>query len=153
MRIIKNVRSSEPQEQVSEYSNETHVLLNEREVDVDRSVQYEYDKVVVGDRLRYADVVASAFEFYSEEMKKEALDNIKVTTASGKVFYGDPVSRTDLSDAISLAEELGQTQTEWKLAEEFEGNKIAVITLDELKEARLLSLQAKSSIIGVSDEQ
>jgi hypothetical protein len=93
--------------------------------------------------------VASASEV-EETIKQYKLDTIKVTTQSGKVFYGDAISRTDISDAIALAEELNQTSTEWKLAEEINGQKVVQVTLDELKEARLLALQAKSSIIGVA---
>ena len=79
MNIIKNVRSSEPQEQTQKYGDEAHILLNEREIDVDGTIQYEYDKVVVGDCLRYVDVVASAESFYEKQMKIEKLDSVIIT--------------------------------------------------------------------------
>ena len=85
----------------------------------------------------------------AKAVKQDALESLTVTTSSGKVFYGDPVSRSDLTDAIALAEELGQTSTTWKLAEELNGSKIAQVTLEELKEARKLALQAKGQIVGV----
>lgn len=65
MKIIKNVRASEKQEQVTFYGNEAHVLLNEREVEVVNEdetsyIQYEYDKVVIKNANLYADIVAIA---------------------------------------------------------------------------------------------
>lgn len=67
MKIIKNVRASEVQEQVTYYNNEAHVLLNERVVEVvsedattTTTTQYEYDKVVVENANLYADLVAIA---------------------------------------------------------------------------------------------
>lgn len=85
----------------------------------------------------------------NKAIKKESLENLKVTTSSGKVFYGDPTSRSDISDAIDLAEETGQTTTYWKLAEPISGSKVVEVSKEELKEARMLALQAKASIIGV----
>lgn len=154
MKIIKNVRSSEQQEQVKRYGNETHVLLGERVVEVDNgndtvSTQYEYDKVIVTYCMNYANVVESANEFYKEEIKKELLSSIVVATSSGKKFYGDPISRSDISDAIALSEETGVTTTLWKLAESVGDARIVEVTVDELREARTLSLQAKANIIGV----
>ena len=84
-----------------------------------------------------------------EAVKKDSLERIKVTTTSGKVFYGDPVSRTDLSDAIDLAAETGKTSVLWKLAEPVSDSRIVDVTVDELKEARMLALDAKAKIIGV----
>jgi len=83
------------------------------------------------------------------KIKEKALSSLTVTTVGGKVFYADSDSRIDLSDAISLAEETSQNSTLWKLAEEFEGNRIISVTLDELKEARKLALEAKASLIGI----
>lgn len=154
MKIIKNVRSSQQQEQVRTYGNTAHVLVAEREViiknqDGTSQTQYEYDEVIVENCNIYLDVVEVATNYRNEVIKGEQLEKITVTTTSGKVFYADPISRTDISDAISLANETSQTSTTWKLAEPIDGSKLAIVTLDELKEARALGLQAKASIIGV----
>lgn len=86
-----------------------------------------------------------------EAIKKSQIDRIKVRVSTGKVFYADPTSRADIADAIDLAVEENRTTAPWKLAEEFEGNKIAIVTLEEFKEARRLGLAAKGSIIGVTE--
>ena len=80
--------------------------------------------------------------------KQDLLDRLTVTTTSGKVFYADPISRTDLADAIAIAQSTGQTTTIWKLAEAVNGTKWSEVTLAELEEARHLGLQAKGTIIG-----
>ncbi len=83
--------------------------------------------------------------------KKEQLDNLIVTITSGKVFYADPNSRTDLVDVVMegmLNNMPDDYQTEWKTvsrgADPFE-----LVTFAELKEAKRKALEAKASIIGV----
>jgi hypothetical protein len=85
----------------------------------------------------------------NEQRKQSALAAIKVRTTTGKLFYGDEKSRVDISDAISLSAEYNVTTTIWKLAEEFDGSKLVVVTIDELKEARRLALEEKAKIIGI----
>ena len=84
----------------------------------------------------------------SEQIKTEALAKLTVTTQSGKVFYADTESRVDLNDAIRKAEKDNILSTTWKLAEEFEGERIVVVTLEEIREAAALALLAKGSIVG-----
>lgn len=83
----------------------------------------------------------------AESAKAEALDKLTVTTESGKVFYADSASRIDLQGAIALAESKGITQKPWKLAEPIDGQKIVIVTLDEIKEAVFLALEAKGAIV------
>ena len=154
MKIIKKVRSSIQQEQTQKYGDEAHILLNERVVEIDNndestSTQYEYDKVIVNECSRYADVVAVATEFYEEEMKEEQLNSIVVEVQSGKKFYGDSTSRADMADAIKRGEETNISSTLWKLAEPIDGEKCQEVTISELREARDLALEAKGAIIGV----
>ena len=85
----------------------------------------------------------------AEAIKDEQLKKLTVTIGSGKVFYADAESRIDLRDAIELGNDLGQTSTYWKLAEEFNGSRIVEVTLDELKEASKLALETKGQIVGV----
>ena len=149
MRIIRNVTSSQKQEQVTKYGDETHVLLDEREVEVVNEdettyVQYEYDKVIVANSSAYADSVEAATNYFRKVNKEHLLNSIVVTTSSGKSFYADPISRTDLADAISIADERNETAVLWKLATGWEQ-----VTLEEMKEARLLGLQEKAKVIGM----
>lgn len=81
--------------------------------------------------------------------KAEALKRLTVTTESGKVFYADTEARIDLQSAIEASNLLGTTETMWKLAEEFERQKIVLVTLDEIREASAKALEAKGSIVGV----
>lgn len=83
-----------------------------------------------------------------DAIKENTLNNLTVTTQSGKVFYADKESRSDINEAINIAEDEGQISTFWKLAEEFEGNRIVEITLDELKEVRKLALVKKGQLVG-----
>lgn len=84
----------------------------------------------------------------STKRKEEALANLKVTV-NGKVFYADTDARIDIADAISTAEDKGIQTTIWKLAEEYEGSRYVSVTVDELKEAKYLALQAKAKLVGV----
>ena len=79
---------------------------------------------------------------------KNALRKATVTISTGKTFYVDPVSRADIADAINIAVETGQSSTIWKLAEPINGTKFASVTLSEMREARLLGLQLKGSLVG-----
>ena len=83
----------------------------------------------------------------AESAKAEALDKLTVTTESGKVFYADSASRIDLQGAITSAELKGITEKPWKLAEPIDGQKIVIVTLDEIKEAVFLALEAKGAIV------
>ena len=84
-----------------------------------------------------------------DHAKTEALAKLTVTTSSGKVFYADTESRVDLNDAIRKAEKENLANTPWKLAEEFEGERVVIVTLEEIREAADLALSAKGSIVGV----
>ena len=82
-------------------------------------------------------------------IKEESLAKLIVTTQSGKVFYADTESRVDLNDAIRKAEKENLLSTPWKLAEEFAGERVVIVTLEEIREAADLALSAKGSIVGV----
>lgn len=149
MKIVKNIRACQKQDAVTKYGDETHVLLNERTVEIDNgdstvTTQYEYDKVIVKNTHVYADVAEAARLFHDDVNKADLIANIIVTVTSGKQFYADPESRADLADAIDEAVELGKTSTLWKLPTGWE-----TVTLDEIKEARRLGLQEKGRIVGI----
>ena len=76
---------------------------------------------------------------------KLEISRIKVTVSTGKEFYADPESRTDLSDAISIMQEQGLTSYLWKTT-----SSVTTVTLAEMVEARRLGLVAKGSLVGVN---
>jgi len=78
-----------------------------------------------------------------KEAKKLALDSITVTTSNGNTFDGNETARINMVSAIAVADIAGITEKEWKLAD----NSIKVITLNELKEALLLSIQKVGDIV------
>ena len=74
---------------------------------------------------------------YYKNLLLAKINRIKVTTSSNKTFDGDEKSQDRMARAINIASISGQTETQWKLAD----NTIVTVTLDELKEA--LSLAGK----------
>lgn len=83
----------------------------------------------------------------AEQNKEEILNNLKVTTSTGKVFYADLSSRVDIGNAIQLATIFNITEKEWKLAEEFNGVRVVMVSVTELQEALYLALQTKGSLV------
>jgi hypothetical protein len=79
----------------------------------------------------------------AKQAKELALQAIKVTTQSGKVFDGRDIDQQRMVSAIISADVVGLTETYWKLTD----NSVAMVTLDELKEALSLSIQALGVII------
>jgi len=79
---------------------------------------------------------------YLKEIKEAAVNKLTVTTTSGKVFDGDEKSQDRMARAINIANITGDTETQWKLAD----NTIVMVTLDELKEALMLAGQEMSKI-------
>lgn len=108
-----------------------HLPVDAQQIDVDKLIARE-SKIIVDKR------------------KDEALERLTVETSSGKVFYADATSRADMSDAISICIDTGAVSTIWKLARDIDGQRIVEVTLDELKEARQLSMAEKANIIGIS---
>jgi len=76
--------------------------------------------------------------------KELALKTLTVTTASGKTFDGDETARGDMLTAITVAGMVGQTDTNWKMAD----NTIQLVTLAEMQEALMLAIQKKGVILG-----
>lgn len=86
----------------------------------------------------------------ADAVKADTLSKLTVTTSSGKVFYADTESRVDLQASIDGADLKGLIETTWKLAEDFEGSRYAVVSLLELREASALALAKKAEVIGVT---
>jgi len=67
--------------------------------------------------------------------RQELVNNIIVTTISGKLFDGNEVAQQRISRAIQALQIANQTSTKWKLAD----NTISDVTLVELQEALVLA--------------
>ena len=76
--------------------------------------------------------------------KAQALTNI-VVTVEDKQFDGNETARLNMVSAIQASELLGVTDNAWKLAD----NTVAVVTVDELKQALALSIQEVGRIVMV----
>ncbi len=84
-------------------------------------------------------------KFEAKRAKEKALAEIVVTTSSGKVFDGNDRARINMLSAIAASQLLGQTSAQWKLA----NNTVAEVTVDEIKEALALAIQAVGAIVTV----
>jgi len=118
----------------------TNVRTNDKQVEVK---SFEFDpgytySLTSGNTIKKTPIL----KFHSNVLKHNSVAQIKVTTASGKVFDGDETSQDRMARAISIASISGQIQTQWKLAD----NTIVMVTLDELKEALTLAGQEMSRI-------
>ena len=133
---------------LSEITNKTVVMSGEDYVFLDSLKKVTAKDLALGVNLQNEKQLALTKVNKAVE-KAEALAKLTVTTQSGKVFYADTESRVDLNDAIRKAEKENLTNTSWKLAEEFEGERVVIVTLDEIREAADLALSAKGSIVGV----
>lgn len=88
----------------------------------------------------------------NKAIKKDSLQNLTITVTSGKVFYADPESRQDISDAIALSTANGLTETQWKLSEEFDGERIVIVSIEELQEVLHKALLHKAGLVGIPNE-
>jgi len=102
----------------------------------------EYDTTV--DILEFK-ATDDDYRVYSKTIKANNLNSLIVTTSSCVRFYADPTSRVDLSDAINILLENGLDEYLWKTAD-----GIKMVSLAELREARMLGLQAKGEDVGIN---
>lgn len=75
--------------------------------------------------------------------KQEALATLTVTTSLGNEFDGNETARNNMLSAIQASTFTGTTETNWRMAD----NAVVEVTLDELKEALTLSIQAVGVIV------
>jgi hypothetical protein len=102
-------------------------------IEVDSPPAHGFDKWVNGAWVPHVPV----------QSKSDLLASITVTTQSGNTFDGNETARNNMMSAIMAADIIGQTESDWKLA----NNTVAHITLDELKEALALSIQRVGEIV------
>lgn len=81
-----------------------------------------------------------------KQAKEVAKANIKVTTSNGNTFDGNMEARVNMQNAITASEILGQTTTNWKLAD----NSAITVDVTEIKEALALSIQECGRIVMVT---
>jgi hypothetical protein len=74
-------------------------------------------------------------------VRDKRVEEIVVTTSTGKVFDGDEASQTRMTRTILAMSEFGVFTTSWRMAD----NSDAVVTREELAEALLLSGTAQAS--------
>lgn len=75
----------------------------------------------------------------------EQLASLTVTTNAGHAFDAYTQARQDMADAILASATLGITETVWRLAD----NSEVTVSLDELKEAHALAIQAYAKVKGI----
>ena len=79
----------------------------------------------------------------TKQAKVEALDRITVTTSAGNTFDGRDKDQLRMLAALQSAQFLGLFNTPWKLAD----NSVIQVSVEELREALALSIQATGNII------
>ena len=94
-------------------------------------------------------------EFNAEELESQRLAELKrakmdaltkiVVDVDGKSFDGNETARLNMVSAIQASELLGVTENAWKLAD----NTVAVVTVDDLKQALALAIQEVGRIVMV----
>lgn len=75
----------------------------------------------------------------------EQLASLTVTTNAGHAFDAYTQARQDMADAILASATLNITETVWRLAD----NSEVTISLEELKEAHALAIQAYARVKGI----
>jgi hypothetical protein len=106
------------------------------EIDIDGNITEHEDAPITPITPEQAQQLA-------QQAKIEALASVKVTTTSGNTFDGRDIDQQRMVSAILSSSVLNITETEWKLAD----NSRVTISIDELKEALALSIQAIGKII------
>lgn len=77
-----------------------------------------------------------------KDQKKESISRLTVDVGN-KTFDANDESQTRMANTIKALEISGKTETDWKLA----NGKIKKITLNELKEAFVLSAETLSALV------
>ena len=97
------------------------------------------------------DYVISTEQILAEKKRQRQVivDAIQVTTTSGKVFDGNEDAQSRMSRAIQTAQIANIPSTTWVLA----NNVPTTVTLAELQEALVLSMQAMGAVWATPYEE
>ena len=117
---------------------ECNVGKDEVAVEIDADLFYSIDRY----KMHKGEFILKPIVVNQYAQRENSVSKIAVTTTFGKTFDGDEKSQDRMLRAINIAVIAGQTETEWKLAD----NTIVMVTLDELKEALTLAGQEMSRI-------
>jgi len=79
----------------------------------------------------------------AKQAKVEALATLVITTSFGNTFDGNETARNNMLSAIQASTFTGTTTANWRMA----NNTVVSVTLDELKEALTLAIQAVGVIV------
>jgi len=96
--------------------------------DVELSEKLEAEKALIREQLK--------------QQRNEMVENIIVTTSTGKQFNGDETSQTRMARAIIAMQAANVQSTTWVLAT----NDAVEVTVAELSEALVLAGQAQSAV-------
>jgi len=106
--------------------------------------QENLDVAIAEQSSIYDKEVQDKIDTEAKQAKLDSLAVLTVTTANGNTFDADDVARADMLSAIIASDTLGNTEQQWKMAD----NSWVLITLGELKEASALAIQAKGAILS-----
>ena len=105
--------------------------INDREATVEEVLAYDSERSTM------------QLQSQTKQAKMEALGRITVTTAAGNTFDGRDKDQLRMLAALQSAQFLGLFNTPWKLAD----NSVIQVSVEELREALALSIQATGNII------
>lgn len=125
---MKKIQSDKP------FASETIVTRGKEYLLTDKGERTNED----GDMVYFATVTE-----ITSTIKEAKLQSLTVTV-NDKVFYANSESRIDINDEIDNMIENNLTTTQWKTK-----NGQMEVTLDELKQAKVLAKQKKAEIIGI----
>ena len=136
------------------YSNSIGFYIGVKNEEKDIELSEEQFNTFNGKKVEIIDGVLVEVSKTPEELEEEArlakekaLANLTVTTSSGNTFDGNSDARLNLTNAIMASDVTGITETNWKLAD----NSLALVTVDELKEALALAIQEVGRIVGATE--
>ena len=94
-----------------------------------------------------------ALKSLSLELKASLLEQLETLTVevNGKIFNADKVSRQNMTDAIGVASDFGLTETTWRLVKGSEPRE-QIVTLEELKQARMAALTAYANLKAIGKQ-
>lgn len=134
------VQSNDRIDKIQVIGNKTYLNLDIKDIsyvdDSGNEIQmYQYEQ------FKFLNPVSN--EVLAKSEKEYRLQTIKVTTENGNTFDANETARTNMMAAILSADLIGKTEESWKLAD----NSTETITLNELKQALALAIQAVGEIV------
>ena len=98
-------------------------------------IDYTPEEEAAADAAAQAEATRPRTRDELKAARQAAVDSIKVTVTSGKIFDGDETSQTRMSRAIIGLQAAGVSSIDWTLGD----NTSTLVTLAELTEALILA--------------